>query len=255
MSDNSVFTTNWNDASEIESSYTRPSIMALLAALFGASSFLVYVTHWFFFLGIVAFLLSFAAFRAIRNAEGLLTGMPFAYIGLCTAVTALVSIVVFWSVYQYGVRREADQFFRLWFFAVQQGDIPRVRGYQAIYSHRSQAPDADAWWKEQYENKYLHHALHQCVENKLVRVLMALGDQANVTCYRTLDVVSERESDTVTTVYAVTFLAESGETETFFVKIIGTRTHLTGSLDFKAAGWKIDELPTFCLPDEFQNTH
>jgi hypothetical protein len=226
----------------------------LLSALFGAASFLVYFTPWFFFLGFIAVVLSIIALRAIRHAEGLLSGTFLAYFGLSTAIIALVSIAFFWSAYQYGVRREADQFFRLWFAAAQQGDIPKISGYQSIYSRRSQATDTEAWWKEQYENKYLHRSVHDCVNNKLIRLLMALGDKAAVTYYKTLDIVSDRESDTVTAIYAVTFPAESGKSDTFFVKCVGTRSYQTGSLDFKAAGWKIDELPSFYLPDEFKST-
>ena len=251
MNSDSVFDKNWNDATEGEVSYVRPSVSALVSAFFGLGTFLVYFTPWFFFLGIIAILLSLFAFWAIRNAEGVLTGTIFAYVGLCCAVVALVSVTVFWSAYQYGLRKEADQFFRLWFVAVQQGDIPRAMEYRTIYPLRSQAANADEWWQTQYENIFAHHALHQYIENELIRVLMALGDQATVTYYKTANIVSEPEKDTVVSVYAVTFPTESGETETFFVRISGSRSYPQGFVDFKAAGWQIVGTPVFYLPDEF----
>jgi hypothetical protein len=252
MDSDSIFKTHWNDTSEADSSYTRLSVPALVAALFGAGSFFVYFTPWFFFFGIIAFLLSLFALWTIRNADGGLTGTALAYFGLCSAVVALVSIAVFWSAYQYGVRREADQFFRLWFAAVQAGDIPQAREYRAIYAHRPKIADAEEWWKKQYEDKYAHRAVHQYVEDKLIRVLMALGDKATVSYYKTLTVDSGRESDTVAVVYAVTFPAESGRTETFFVRMDGKRSYPPGTSDFKAAGWNIEGNPAFYVPEEFK---
>jgi len=252
MSSDSIFKTSWNDASEVEASYTRLCVPALLSVFFGLGTFLVYLTPWFFFLGVIAILLSFVALWMIRSADGTLTGTPLAYVGLCSAVVALVSIFLFWQTYQYGIRREADQFFHLWFAAVQRGDIPQAKEYQSIYAQRSKADDAEKWWKAQYENKYAHHAIHRYVENKLIRVLTALGDQATVSLYKTLSVHSEQESDSVASVYAVTFPAESGETETFFVRIYGKRLYPSNSSDFKAAGWRIEGTPAFYLPDEFK---
>lgn len=251
MSSNSIFTTSWNDASEGDVSYTRLCVPALLSAFFGVGAFLVYLSHWLFFVGVIAILLSFFALWTIRNAEGILTGTSLAYFGLCSATVALFSVAVFWSVYQYSVRQEADRFFRLWFAAVQQGDIPQAREYRSVYSSRSRAANVEEWWQKQYGDKYAHRSIHQYVEDKLIRVLMALGDKAKVSYYKTLAVLSERESDSVVLVYAVSFPAESGETQTFFVNMRGKRSYPQESSVFKAAGWNIEGSPTFYLPDEF----
>ena len=178
---------------------------------------------------------------------------------MCSAVVALVAVAVFWATYHYGLRREADQFFRLWFVAVQQGDIPRAKEYQSIYSNRSQAANAEEWWQEQYSNKYRHRAVHQYVdprynESRLNRVLMALGNKVKITYYKTLEITSGKEEDRVESVFAVTFPAESGETETFFVRIVGIRSYPHESPDFKSAGWRLEGTPAFYLPDEFKKT-
>jgi hypothetical protein len=189
----------------------------------------------------------------IRNGEGTLTGTSLAYFGICGGVIALVSIAVFWSAYQYGVRREADQFFRLWFATVQEGNIPQAKEFLSIYSQRSRAASAEEWWEAQYENRYAHRSVHQYVEDKLVRVLMALGDTAQVSYYKTLSVVSQREHDTVVSVYAITYPTEFGVTETFFVRIGGRRT-FPDQADFKAAGWRLEFAPELHLPEEFRKT-
>ena len=254
MSNDSIFQARWNDASEVEMSYTRLCVSALVAAFFGIGAFLVYFTPWFFFLGGIAILLGLFALWAIHSAEGLLTGKFLAYFGIGSAIVALVSVTVFWGAYQYGVRREADQFFRLWFASVLQGDVPQAKEYRSIYSHRSKVANAEDWWKTQYEDKYAHRAIHSYVEDKLFRVLLALGDQARVSYYKTETVVSERESDTVVSVYAVTFPGEFGGTETFFVKIGGKRMYPKESMNFRAAGWRLDGTPAFYLPEEFKRS-
>ena len=240
--------------SEGEGTYTRLSVPALLAAFFGLGAFLVYFSPWFFFLGILAVLLGIVALWAIHNGEGTLVGRPLAYFGVCGGIVALASVTVFWQVYQEGVRKEADQFFRLWFAAVQQGieGIPQAKNLQAIYAHRSISASAEEWWIKQYEGEHAHRAIHQYVENNLVRTMMALGDKAKVSYYKTLSVDSDRESDMVLSVYAVTFPTESNGTETFFVKIGGKRIFPSGTPDFKAAGWRIEITPEFYLPDEFR---
>jgi len=252
MTSSSIFEKKWDDASEGDTPYTRPSVSALGSSALGLSTFLVYFSPWFFFLGVIAILLSLFAFWTIRNGEGILTGTTFAYVGLCSAVAALVSIAVFWSAYHYGLRQEADQFFRLWFAAVLEGDIPKAKEYQALYPNRSQAATADEWWEAQYGERYAHRSVHMYVENKLIRVLMALGSEAKVSYYKTLSVISSREYDTVASVYAVTFPAESGGMETFFVRIAGKRSFPAASSDFTAAGWHIENSPAFYLPDEYK---
>jgi len=252
MNGETIFKTTWNDASEAEATYTRLCIPALLAAFFGLGAFLIYFTLWFFFLGVIAILLSLIALWIIRNGEGTLTGTSLAYFGLCSGIVAMVSVAIFWSAYQYGVRQEADQFFRLWFAAVLEGDIPRAKEYRTIYAHRSRAASAEEWWEEQYGDRFAHFAIHQYVEDRLVRVLMALGDRAKVSYYKTLHVVSERESDAIASIYAVTFPAEFGRTETFFVSISGRRSYPSRSPDFPWAGWRIEGTPAFYLPEEFK---
>jgi hypothetical protein len=252
MSNDSIFQTSWNDASEGDTSYTRLSVSALLSVLFGLGAFLVYFTPWFAFLGVIAILLSLFALWTICNADGTLTGTLLAYFGMCSAVIALVSIAFFWAAYQYGVRRESDQFFRLWFAAVQRGDIPQAKEYQVIYAQRSKVASADEWWKAQYNNKYAHRAIHTYVEDKLIRCLMALGDRANISRYKTIYVGSEREKDTVVSAYAVSFPAESGNMETFFVRISGKRVYPSESHGFKAAGWQLEGTPAFYFPEEFK---
>jgi hypothetical protein len=250
MIDNSTFSTTWNDASESEVQYTRISICSLISAVFGLGTFLVFITPWFAFLGVLAILFSLIALLGIRQADGSLTGTVPAYIGLSASIIGLIGISVFLPSYQYGVRCEADQFFRIWFEAMRQENIPQAKELYNYYPYRAKTTDAETWWKNQYENESSHRSIHQYIENKLVRTMLALGDKAKVSYYTTLGVTMEDESDSVTTIYAVTYPNEIGKTETFFVRMHGTRKHLAGK--YKAAGWVLASPPAYYLPDEFK---
>ncbi|MDR0609149.1 MAG: hypothetical protein LBG58_03490 [Planctomycetaceae bacterium] len=246
----SLFSSTWNNASEEDVLYTRLSVPALLAALFGVTSFLVFMTPWFFFLSILGILFSFIAIWSIGKAEGSLTGLRFAQFGLCSSIVSLTAVAILWPTYHYGVRCEADRFFRIWFDALGQNNIPLAKGLTSPYWERPASDKPEEWWKKQYENNFLHKSIHTYTENKLIRVLLALGDKAKVSYYKTLSVTTGEEKDTVVTLYAVSFQNDNGKTETFFVKMTGKRSFPSG--DIKSAGWALEGIPTFVVPDELK---
>ncbi|MDR3198257.1 MAG: hypothetical protein LBU34_10365 [Planctomycetaceae bacterium] len=247
----SLFSTTWNDASEEDALYTRLSIPALLAAIFGAASFLVFMTPWFFFLSVLGILFAFIAISTIGKAEGGLTGLRFAQFGLCSSIVSLTAVVVLWPSYQYGVRVEADRFFRIWFDALQHNNIPLAKGLTSPYWERPASDKPEEWWKNQYENNFLHKSVHSYMENKLIRVLLALGGKAKVSYYKTLSVTTGEDKDTVVAVYAVNFPNDNGETETFFVRMTGKRSFPNG--DIKSAGWALEGFPAVTVPDELKS--
>ncbi|MDR0869248.1 MAG: hypothetical protein LBN39_00500 [Planctomycetaceae bacterium] len=246
----SLFSATWNDASESDASYTRFSILALLAALSGVASFLVFMTPWFFFLGVTGVLLSFGAVFAIVRSDGTLTGIRTAQFGLCASLISLFGVAVLWPVYQYGVQREADWFFRIWFEELGKDNLPLAKGLTSMYWERPATQDPEKWWKDQYENKFAHKSIHTYTDNKLVRIIAALGEKAEVSYYKTLSVTTTDEKDIVANVYAVSYPNKEGKTETFFVKMTGRRAFPSG--DVRSAGWALDGEPQFYLPDEFK---
>jgi hypothetical protein len=246
----SLFSSTWNNASEEDVLYTRLSIPALLAAVFGVTSFLVFITSWFFFLSVFGILFSFIAIWSIHKAEGSLTGLRFAQFGLCSSIVSLTAVAILWPTYQYGVRLEADRFFRIWFEALRNDNIPLAKGLMSPYWERSASDKPEEWWKKQYENNFLHKSIHTYTENKLIRVLLALGDKAKVSYYKTLSVTTGNEKDMVVTLYAISFPNDNGKTETFFVKMIGKRSFPSG--DIKSAGWALERIPTLVVPDELK---
>ena len=248
----SFISTVWNDASEEDAAYTRFSITALLALFFGIGSFLIFMTPWLFVLSILGIFFAVLAIGTIRRSEGALTGYPVACAGLSLSLISLIAVTVLWPTYQYGVRVESDRFFRIWFQELADNNIPLAKGLTAMYWERRIPKDAESWWKEQYDDSFAHKSIHTYTDNKLIRVLLALGNKAKVTYYKTLSVVTEDDKDVVVAVYAVTYPVEEGKSETFFVKMKGKREFPKG--DVKSAGWALDGLPEFYVPEEFKTS-
>jgi hypothetical protein len=251
----SIFTNTadsaWSNADE-GASYTRLSVLAVLAFIFGLLSFLDFFSFWFAFLGVIGILLSFAAVWTINRSEGALTGLTLAQLGLACSIISFIAVLVLWPAYHYGIRKEADRFFRLWFQIYADDSIPAEKkiplamGMNSLYWSRPVTDDIEKWWTTQYGSTFAHHAVHQHIENKLVRVMLALKSKAEVSYYKTLSVNTTDEKDTVVSVYAVTFPAENGEKETFFLKMSGERRFPSG--DVKSAGWTLTKMPEIYNP-------
>lgn len=247
-----TFSTKWNDAAETDAAYSRMSVPAIVAFCFGLLSFLIFFSPWFGFLGALGFLFSLAAIVMIRRSEGSLHGRLFAQAGLVFSIVSLVAVTTLWPTYHYGVRREADRFFELWFQAMREGDIPFAKGLASPYWSRSRGEDPEKWWTDQYENRFTHRDIHNYVDNKLFRTMLALGKTAETSYYKTLSVESGDEKDTVVALYAVGYPGKDGKRETFFVRMKGERSFPDG--DVKSAGWSLSGYPEFVVPDEFKES-
>lgn len=248
----SLFSNTWNDASEQDAVYTKPSIWAIVAFLFGLASFLVFFTIWLAFFGILGIIFSSIALLLIKRSGGALSGLKIAQCGLAFSVISLVAVSCLWPTYHHGVRNEADRFFRIWFTALRENNIPLAKSLSSAYWSRPSTENIEKWWKDQYENRFSHRDIHNYVDNGLVRTLLALGDRASVSFYKTLTVYTGDEKDTVINVYAVSYPVEGGKTETFFVKMIGERMY--PDRDVKSAGWLLAKQPELFVPDELKSS-
>ncbi len=251
MTPESLFSTTWNDASENEeTSYRRLSVTALIAFFLGILSFVIYFSVWFFFIAVIGIVLALIAVWLIRRSDGLLSGIGLAHCGLALSIISLVSVSVLWPYYIHELRLEGNRFFRIWLTALQTNNLPLAKGMGTPYWERSSIDNEEKWWKEQYADKWKHRGLHGYTDNKLVRTLLALGEKADITYDKTLAAVVGDGKDTVVSVYAVTYPTESGEKETFFIKMTGVRQFPTK--DIKNAGWSLDPFPELYVPEEYK---
>ena len=247
----SLFTTAWNEVSgNEEASYRRLSALALVAFVLGILSFVIYFSVWFFFIAVIGMVLALVAVWSIHRSEDLLFGLGFAHCGLALSIISLVSASVLWPYYLHELRLESHRFFRIWFDALQADNIPLAKGMGSPYWERPSIDDEEKWWKDQYADQWKHRSIHGYTDNKLVRTLLALGKKADITYYKTLASVVGDGKDTVVSVYAVTYLSETGEKETFFIKMTGVRQFPVKGL--KNAGWALDPFPELYVPDEYK---
>lgn len=249
-SSESLFSNTWNDASEMDAVYTKPSVLAIIAFLFGLASFLVFFSIWLVFFGILGILFSLIAVFVINRSDGVLSGLKIAQCGLAFSIISLIAVSSFWPAYHFSVRKEADRFFRIWFDALREENIPLAKGMSTAYWSRPSTENPEKWWKDHYENHFAHRDIHKYVENSLVRTLLALGDKARVSFYQTQGIYTADEKDTVVNIYAVSYPVVGGKTETFFVKMIGER--MFPDKDVKSAGWLLSKQPELIIPDELK---
>ncbi|GHT12513.1 hypothetical protein FACS1894170_07430 [Planctomycetales bacterium] len=242
----SIFTRNWNEAAEEDTNYTRLSVLAFIACLFGILSMLVFISVWFAFIGVIGIILAAAALLTIRHADGALSGQGAAYTGLLLPVLCFMAVTIFWSGYYWMLNYQSDKLFRSFFVAALNNDVPTMKNYLLMPYSRSKLDDA-AWWKEQYAAHSLHASVHKFVENKLARTLAALGtDKAKVTYYRTQSIVLEDDRESVVKYYAVTYSGTSSLPETFFVKISAVRQYDKRNRQY---GWYLSGFPEFVFPE------
>jgi hypothetical protein len=261
MNKQQTWENNWNDNNDTnnEIEYKQFSIISLIAFLFGLLSFLSFFTLWFTFICILGIIFSVVGIVLISRSDGVLTGLSFARLGLCLSIISLVAVSVFWTRYDYNLRYEADQFCQTWFDLFTQenniNNFPHIKNATATYWERQDINDPETWWKKQYENKYLHRDIHSTIDNKLIRILLALGNNMNISFYKTLNVTITREEEIVTNIYSITFndKNDNNTTKSFFIKINAERIiHTENNLNQKKkkSGWKLSNFPTFIVPDE-----
>ncbi|MDR2643319.1 MAG: hypothetical protein LBC74_11060 [Planctomycetaceae bacterium] len=241
--------------------YKQLSVISLLAFLFGLLSFLVFLTLWFTFICVLGIFFAVISIVLISRSDGTLIGMNFARLGLCLSIISIVAVSVFWIRYDYNLRYEADQFFKAWFALFTQdnnvNNFPHIKSAASPYWERKDTDKPEVWWKKQYDNKYLHRDVHAAVDNKLIRVMLALGKDMNIYFYKTFDVTIASENETVTNIYIITFKDknDNNTTKSFFVKISGERIiQIDNNLNQKKklSGWKLTTFPEFILPEEFK---
>ncbi|MDR3234962.1 MAG: DUF4190 domain-containing protein [Planctomycetaceae bacterium] len=245
---NSIFSANWNEASEGDAAYSRVSVPAVISFLFGIASALIYVNVWLAFIAVISILIAVPALYSIRNSGGTLTGKGFAYAGIFLPVLFLILFAAFWQCYFMMLNRQSDKFFRGYFAAALDGNIPKMKSFFTFPPEKTSL-DTEVWWKEQYADKFKHQSLHTFTDNEMVRTLTALGHKAKITYYRTPEISAEGESDRIVKYFAVTYNGASGMPETFFIKMSGVRYY---SPNVKRYGWRMSAFPAIVVPEEYK---
>ncbi|MGL4942767.1 MAG: hypothetical protein ACRC46_06215 [Thermoguttaceae bacterium] len=237
---------SWNDAaSEDEVKYAAWSVAAILSAICGAASFLTFINVWWSFFAVAAVLLACVSLASIARADGTLIGRRAALAGIALAIISSVAVSTFWVGYTALLRRDADQFARLWFNTVQDDNIPQIAAMTLPYWSRAEVGDHEEWWNRLTEKSETstHRAVHNIVDNKLIRTLIALRGKSTISLYRAEPVAFSPEKNIVPLIYAVTFRDENDQPKTFLVRIVPTQTTSTVSAK-KVSGWSLTPMPS-----------
>ena len=257
----SLFSTHWEttvEAQEVEN-YRQWSILAMLSLVLGVVSMIAFLYPSCLFLAVAGALLTLVAYFRIKRSEGALLGSSAALLGLFCSILTLVGVSVMWPYYQYTVRAEADRFFHIWFDAIKAKDIRQVVEMKSPAWYRKLDTDMGAWWKSKLDHKgeMAREAIDgflSTINDPCMRTLMALGEKADISYYRTTYNHYYDGKDTVTCYYAVTFPPpdQPDGRETFFIKIGAERTR--NPKDATQLGWALSGFPSVVkeLPDELK---
>ncbi len=257
----SLFSTHWEtdggDARELDT-YRQWSILAMLALICGIVSLTAFLYPSCIIIAAFGILLGLIAYFRVTSSQGTLIGMRAALLGLSLSTIALVGVIVLWQYYQYTVRVEADRFLHIWFDAIKAKNIRQIVEMKNPTWYRNLDSADEAWWKSKLEVKgemgeEIISNFLMTINDPCVKTLWALGDQADISYYRTVKNIYHDSKDTVSMIYAVTIPQKDDPNirETFFIKIGLERT--LNQKDATQRGWAITGFPTVVkeLPKEF----
>jgi len=261
----SIFDVRWNDAGELPTvkEYRTLCIPSLLALLFGLLAPLV-LTHWgFVFIPILSLVLAFFALHLIARSDGMQFGKPFVWAAIFLSLCFVTANFSLQEAYKSRVIREAIEFSGSYFDRIAREkedptrDILSIRDMQSPYWQRSAAPLEDRW-KAFEKDMFSQEDMSMFAEDRLLRTLMELGDNAKATYYKVKSHAYDRghQMDYVTLVYAVTYKNDNKDVETFFVdltvkRIQGEDTTTVANQKKKMAGWGVQGMKGPVLPKEF----
>lgn len=250
----SLFDNSWksNDGDEQTERFSSVSIPAVLTLVGGFFSTLVFFSPVFLFIPCCAFLLAVWSLWSIRRSDGMLTGERLAWAGLFLLIVPPVATTVNGMIYRAQLVGQAKSFFRSVFDDVRQGDLVAVRQSMSPYFSRSTELTENAFWKTQMGEDEMHERFHaDFLMNPTLLTLITLGERATYSYYKTTSVIAAPSLDTdrVAMVFAVTYSNSEGKKETFFIPVVGVRSH---DKEKKRVGWGRDEFGTSALPADFQ---
>ena len=231
----------------------------MLSLLCGIVSLTAFLYSNCIFIAIGGILLSLFAYFHVKRSQGALIGSKAALLGLSLSIIAFVGVTAMWSYYQYTVRTEANRFLRIWFDAVKAKNIRLVVEMRTPTWYRKLDSDLEDWWKSKltFKGEMDREGVDMFVSSlndPCMKTLWALGDQADISYYKTIHNSYYDSKDTVALLYAVTVAKPNNinDRETFFIKFGAER--VKNPNDKTQLGWATSGFPSLLkeLPEEFK---
>jgi hypothetical protein len=223
--------------------YRVLSVSAVLSLLLGVSSALGLVSPLFWIVPVAGVALGLLALgRIARNAPAL-TGRKAAILGLFLSVLFGASGVMDWCSYRWMLRTEARRFAGTWFQLLADDEPEKAFQLTVHPPHRAKL-DAPLWEFYRKEPRS-RRDLEKYVKDPLVRTLLALGSKATARYYDTFGQGTDGDKVQVYLIYAVSFDAEDGRRESFFVGVELERVEMeSGTANWRITETKQDVVPT-----------
>ena len=247
-------------ADEEVARYRAISSLALAGLLAGLLSPLAMLSPMLWFIPLAAVALAALALWRIAARSPDLAGRPAALVALMLGTVFLVAAPTADQVYRWFVRRQAQEFARLWIDAVRHGEV--LQAHQLTLDPKRRLPwqnlagepappggqgagdasDAEAQSLEKrltghYRgNDALRKTLKAFREEATMRTLFALGIDATFRYYQTIQQRREESSDLIQQIYAVTYADAQQRPKTFFITLFMQRLV---DAESGRAGWKL----------------
>ncbi len=208
------------EAAEI-ARYRAVSKLAVASLILGLVSFVAVFEPFLYLVPVAGVAVGAAALAAIARNDGLL-GRGAAVAGLLLSLLFAAAAPAHWITFRQLLQREARHFARAWFERLREGEPHKAFELTRHPEHRNAL--GDALWKVYAHSPHLREELENYVAPaqypdeppRLVRTLLALGEQARPRYFST-DAQGRIDGvETLYQVYAVTY-PEGGEEKTFFV--------------------------------------
>ncbi len=161
--------------------YRSISAIAVVGFLLSLASPLVFVRPILIFIPLLAGSLCAAAISRISRSDGRLIGKTVAVLGLCCVSICVAALPSFVLVRNSLFNQHAEPVAQQWFDWLRQGSPQKA--LQMTVPAGQRQPLDDTLWDFYRGNEEARKALEQFVEREEIRLLLSLGENAEVRCY------------------------------------------------------------------------
>ena len=236
--------------------YRSLSLSALLTLIFGVLS-LTMVFHWgFFFIPLLTLLFGIISLLRFRASGNMLFGKSMIGLGLFLSVFFCCFHYASWFVYEQVLISQARAFSPLVFETLKTDDIPAFMDIKtARFSRPKRIMDKEERWKTLGKHEMEVESITGIVNDKLIRTMIALGDDAEIAFYKVVGVY-HLQSPEIALMYSVTYPGKDGK-ETFFVNLWLTRSSQEEQVQgqtVQQVGWLLKNILGPVLPKELGGT-
>ena len=190
--------------------YRAISTSGVLSLGLGVLSFTALIFPLFWIFPVLGFLLALLSLRRIGKSDSHLTGRRVAVAGLLLSLLFGSMATTRYSMRQFIINNQAEDFATLWFTLFQEGSL--LKAHQLSMDPKFRLRD-DVLLNEQYENDVtLKETLNKFVEEELIKTLVTQQDRATYRLVANLDQIRDEQVIRIRQLYQISF-SDNGVTK------------------------------------------